>query len=190
VPSCPEHRLWVRNLPSPFFCTSSVSSRGILARRSHPLLDHRFFMASSRYNPSPCPNLGIEHSYRLTKTHADLIAPDYPPPRWVLLAGVVPGPPEVLLRCLPISAPFLQPRPRHSVRRVLPNLPGYPDHPSAPRNPCLPRLWRLHHHGREWRRPWRAGANKPPAPDPGCPTLIRWPRCLDNGSRGLLNQSH
>jgi hypothetical protein len=132
VPSCPERHLWVRNLPPPFFCTSSISPRGILASWSRPSSDRRVFTASDRYSPSPCPNLGVEHSYPLTETHAGLGAPDCPPLRRGLLAGALYGPPEVLLRRLPVSAPFLQPRLCHSVRKVLPNLPGYPDHHSAP----------------------------------------------------------
>jgi hypothetical protein len=60
-------------------------------------------MAFGWYNPSPCPNLGVEHSYPLAKAHVGLGAPDYPPSQWVLLVGVVSGLPKVLLRRLPTS---------------------------------------------------------------------------------------
>jgi hypothetical protein len=80
VPSCPEHRLWVSNLPPPFFCTSFVSSWVILARRSRLSSGRRVLMAYDRYSPSTSPNLGVGHSYPLTEAHASFNAPDCPLP--------------------------------------------------------------------------------------------------------------
>jgi hypothetical protein len=98
--------------------------------------------------------------------------------------------PEVLLHRLPVPAPFLRPRRRHSVRKVLPNLHGYPDHPSAPKNTSQPHLLRLRHRDRARCRPSPTELINPQKPDPGRPPLIWWPRSLDNDSRGSWNQSH
>jgi hypothetical protein len=161
VPSCPERRLWASDLPPPFFCTNSASPWVISARRSRPSSGLRVFTASGHYSPSSSPNLGVEHSYPLLEARVSLSAPDYSSLRRVLLAGVASSPPEVP----PSTVCPSQPRssdPDFAVESF-PNLSSYLDHPSAPRNLGLPRLRRLHRRGCERRRPWLAGADKPPS---------------------------
>jgi hypothetical protein len=162
VPSCPKRHLWVSNLPPPFFYTNSVSPLVISDCQSRPSSGRRVLTTSGHYSPSLSPNLGVEHSYPLPEAHVSLSAPDYSPPRRVLLAGVTSSPLKVPLQRLPVSASFSQPILCHCVRKVIHFLSSYPDHPSAPRNPGLPHLQRLRHHGREQRRPWLAEADKPP----------------------------
>jgi hypothetical protein len=163
VPSCPERRLWVSNLPPPFFRTNYVSPWVILAHWSRSSSGCRVVTASGHCSPSPSPNLGVEHSYPLAEAHAAStrrIIPHhdgYCSPEWPL---VRPSPPP--LRRPPVSAPFSQPMPRHIIHKVLPKLSSYLDHPSALRNPDLPCFWWLRCRGREQRRPWPTGADKPP----------------------------
>jgi hypothetical protein len=158
----PGHRPWVRNIPTPFFCTNFVSPWGnfgspepLLVR---PLRLHGVQLVQPLLMPKPrCRALVLSHRSSCRPRCAGC------PSSWrVLLAGVVFGPPKILLRCLPVSVPFSRPRLCHTARNVLPNLLSYPDHPSAPGNPSLPRLRRPRHRGRERHRPWPAGAIKPP----------------------------
>jgi hypothetical protein len=92
VPRCHEHRLWVSNLPPPFFCTNSASPWVILAHRSHPSSGRRVLTASGHCSPSSSPNIGVEHSYPLAEAHVGLIVSDYSPLRRALLAGVASSP--------------------------------------------------------------------------------------------------
>jgi hypothetical protein len=88
-------------------------------------------MASSRYNPSPCPNRGVEYSYPLIEAHAGLGAPNCPPLQRVLLAGVFSSLPETLLRRLPSSVRSHDPGFTIVLAGPSPTSLAYPDHSSA-----------------------------------------------------------